>query len=57
MTGHKFVITHAGVPLVIINGYECAGLPTDILEWYAERYAFALKDLKWSVIPEIQYSK
>lgn len=48
-----FVICHNGSPLVIVRNTEFK-LPTDVLQWYADNYAFERSKLSWAAIREVE---
>ena len=55
MKDNIFIITYDGVPLVVISDLPNFLLPSDILSWYAEKYAFERSKLKYSMVPVVKY--
>jgi len=53
MNNDKFIISYDGHPLVIVDNFEFE-LPSDVLKWYAEVYAFDLSKLTWTHIPTVR---
>lgn len=47
-----FIISYDGIPLVIVTNHEYK-LPTDILDWYSEKYAFERNKLSYSMVDTV----
>ncbi len=49
---HLMVITFDGVPLVTLQHEEHV-LPTDVLDWYSEKYAIERSRIKYAYVDTI----
>lgn len=55
MKDNIFVISYDGMPLAIVSELPEFFLPSDILSWYAEKYAFERSKLKYSMVPVVKF--